>query len=591
MAYDKTSRNVAAAWIIELDAPPPIIVAELGEAELKTRCEKHQDPLRLQSCERLVETAATPEAKAEMLILRSRARPYEQNLADLDLAVAAAPGYAPALIARAYRHLGYFGNDSGPMDRAWADADSAVRVATPGLTDWRNAIMARVAVSHRKGNFADAVTDLTEIVETDPETIGWVAAERAAAYVMAGRPDEALADLDIVDRTPGEAEKYGGDRLPNLRALALIELGRAEEAQAVLAAWESKRPSDFSASMRDPLKARALLLSGSDRAAFDLAAKAAGPRGIGKAAIAVRGLAAARLGDALTAISDLTAIIDEVLPVPDSAEYAGLTPGFAADLFLHRGLARVQLRQINAARADFSEVIRRAPDRARAYAERARLALKADNPAALTDIAMALRIEPAEPRWLALAARINHATGDMQAAERFAAQALAANSAEPDIVLLRAKARLALGRFAEAAEDASVRLAAAPSDADALLVRIEARTGQGDLKAALVDAEAARAVNGGDPRILLALAELKARGGDAPGAIGVFEEAVAKPDAALVANRRLGDLYAGIGSDQLALGYYAKAIELPARGPGDEAAKAAARDARDGLIRKMTASK
>lgn len=595
MDYDVTSRARHAARVAEFDKPKPILVTDLDEAELKTRCEKHRDPLRLQSCDRLVETAATPEAKAERLILRSRARPYEQNLADLDLAVATAPGYPPALIARAYRHLGHFGNDSEPMRLAWADADSAVRLATAGSTDWRNAMLARVAVSLRRGDFPDAIADLTRIIEADPDTIKAVGMDRVSAYLMAGRPDAALADLAIFDRMPDPPGSYGNFRT-QMRTLALIELGRVEEANAVLDAWESKTQGSvdqdsFEKSMRDPLKARALLLSGSGRAAFYLAAAAVGPHDSNKAALAVRGVAAARLGNALAAVSDLTSVIDQVLPVPDEARFNGLTPGFAADLFLYRGLARVQLRQVNAARADFAEAIRRAPDRARPYAERARLAFMADNPAALADIAMALRIEPADPRWLALAARINHATGDMAAADRFATQALAAKSTEPDIVLLRAKARLALGRFAGAAEDATARLAAAPSDADALLVRIEARTGQGDLKAALTDAEAARAARGGDARILLVLAELKARSGDAPGAIGAFEEAASKPDAALQANKRLGDLYAGIASDQLALGYYAKAIEQPARRPEDEALRAAARTARDALIRKMAAPK
>ncbi|MCW0182493.1 MAG: sulfur transferase domain-containing protein [Zavarzinia sp.] len=88
-----------------------------------------------------------------------------------------------------------------------------------------------------------------------------------------------------------------------------------------------------------------------------------------------------------------------------------------------------------------------------------------------------------------------------------------------------------------------------------------------------------------------ALAELKARTGDVPGAIGTFEEAAGKPEAALQANKRLGDLYAGIASDQLALGYYAKAIEQPVRRPEDEALRAAARTARDAQIRRMAPPK
>jgi tetratricopeptide (TPR) repeat protein len=591
MAHDKTSRNVAAARIVELDAPPPIIVAELGEAELKARCEKREDPLRMQSCDRLVETAATPEAKADRLILRSRARPYEESLADFDLAVASAPGYPPALIARAYRHLGYFGKDSEPMRLAFADADSAVRLARAGSADWRNALIARVAVAQRKGDFAEAVTDLTRIIEADPATIDHIAADRALAFVMAGRPEQALADVAIAERALGATDDFSADLLAQTHAVALIDLGRLVEAQAVLAAWDGKRQSSVGESMRDSMKGRALLLAGADRAAFDLAAKMALPGSTDHAAIAVRGIAASRLGDALAAISDLTSVIDAVLPDADNARYLGFTPGFAADLFLHRGLARAQLRQVSMARADFSEAIKRAPDRARPYAERARLALMADNPAALTDVAMALRIEPAEPRWLALAARIHHATADMAAAERFVDLALAAGANEPDLVLLRAKARLALGKFGPAAEDASARLADTPTDAEAHLVRIEARVAGGNLKAALTEAEAARSATAGDHRILLMMGEVKARSGDAPGAIGAFEDAANRPEAALAANKRLGDLYAGLGSDQLALGYYAKALEARGQGVNDEATKTAARIARDALIRKMAAPK
>jgi hypothetical protein len=79
--------------------------------------------------------------------------------------------------------------------------------------------------------------------------------------------------------------------------------------------------------------------------------------------------------------------------------------------------------------------------------------------------------------------------------------------------------------------------------------------------------------------------------GDVPGAIGAFEAAAARPEAALQANKRLGDFYTGIASDQLALGYYAKALEQPARAPSDEATRDAARTARDVLIRRMAAPK
>ncbi len=587
MAHDKTSKAVAAAWVVELDAPPPIIVAELGEAELKTRCGNKDDPLRMQSCDRLVETATTPPAKADMLLLRSKARPFGERLGDLDLAVAAAPDYLVATLARAQGHLALFafGTDLGPYERAWADADSVVRRAAAGSKEREQALAVRAHASHGKGDYEAAIVDLTEMVAlgaSEPYALEM----RGSALLMAGRPAAALADLREMRRIITDRRRLvvqQGDFV-----LALIENGNIDEALTVIEAWVRDDPGgSFS---RDALRARALLMRGDVTGAQALAATAVATNQLNLGALAVRGIASARLGNALDAVSDIGAVI-EAGASPFKAATSGLTPGFVAELYLQRGLTRVQLRQINAARADFSEAIRRAPDLARAYAERARLALRADNPAALTDIAMALRIEPNEPRWQALAARINLATGDNAAAERFANAALAAPAPEPDLLLLRARARIGLGKFGEAAQDATARLAAAPSDTEALLVRIEARTGQGDLKAALADAEAARSAQGGDARILLALAELKARSGDAPGAIGAFEEAAGKPDAALQANKRLGDLYAGIASDQLALGYYAKAIEQPARRPADEALKAAARTARDALIRKMAAPK
>ncbi|HEV7260224.1 MAG TPA: tetratricopeptide repeat protein [Bosea sp. (in: a-proteobacteria)] len=588
MEYDIASRARHAARVVEMDKPKPILVTDLDEGELKTRCGRRDDPLRMKSCDRLVELASTPLAKADMLILRSQAQPHERQLSDLDLAVAAAPDYLVATIARAQGHMAdyRFGSDLTPYQRAWADADSAVRRAQAGSDELKDALATRAAASHGKGDYESAVTDLTRLLEGEPSA-AHLLEMRAEALLMAGKPEPALADLRETRRlVTGDRRKFLDD---DDFVVALIETGNIDEALAVLEAW--KRDGAAGDIVREALHARAVLASGDAAAAREIAAAAIAANRFNIAAIAVRGMALASSGRPLEAVADLTKAIDETVAVPFKASASGMTPGYMADLFLHRGLARLQLNQTNAARADFSEAIKRAPDRARAYGERARLALLADNPAALTDIAMALRIEPNEPRWQALAARINLATGDLNAAERFAAAALAAPAPEPGLLLLRARARLGLGNLAGAAEDAGARLAAAPADADALLVRIEALTGQGDLKAALAEAEAARAARGGDVRILLALAELKARTGDAPGAIGAFEEAAGKSDAALQANKRLGDLYAGIASDQLALGYYAKAIEQPARSPDDETVRTAARTARDALIRKMSAPK
>ncbi|CAN7336214.1 tetratricopeptide repeat protein [Bosea sp. LjRoot9] len=589
MGYDVTSRNRASARIIELDKPPPIIVADLDETELKARCETRDDPLRMQSCDRLVETASTPQAKADMLILRSRARPYGQQIADLDLAVATVPDYLEAALARASGHISSYGYDGNiaPFERAWADADSVVRRAAPASQELRRALTVRGLVATSLGRHEEALADWSKLLQIEPDNAVWLQSYRATSLLMLGRPSEALVAARETDRLmPDDKKRIFGSR--DL-VLPLIETGQVDAALAEIEAWSARSPEQSQS--QDVMRARALLARGDDAAALDLTNAVLSRGRIDIGAQAVRGIAQARLGNGLAAISDIDGALEGIGKDRTQASYEGLTPGFMSDLALHRGLARLQLRQVNFARVDFTEAIRLAPDRARPYAERARLALMAGSPAALTDIAMALRIEPAEPRWLALAARINLVTGDTAAAERLATEALAAKAADPDLMLLRAKARLALGKFGPALEDAAVRLAVTPSDAEALLVRIEARTGQGNLKDALADAEAARASNGGDARILIALAELKARNGDAPGAIGAFEEAVAKPDTALTANKRLGDLYAGIASDQLALGYYAKALELPAYKPEDETVKVAARAARDALIRKMAAPK
>lgn len=587
MAYDIASRDRHAARVVEFDKPKPIVVADLDETELKKRCATRDDPLRMQSCDRLVETATTPQDKADRLIQRAKARPFDSQLGDFEQAVAVAPDYLPATLARAYAHMQdyRFGKDLTPFDRAWADADSAVRRSGSDKDIWAQAMLARAAVSQGRGNYEAAVADLTELVRHDPSA-RFYREERASAFLMAGKPVQALEDLREGARLPTDVTGLRGE---DDHVVALIETGALDEAVSVLDNWRSNRlPGAYA---EQALRARVALARGDGAAARELATAALADNRFNIAAQAVRGLAAARLGDALDAESDLSKVIDDVVPIPFRARSSGLTPGHVADLFLWRGIARVQLNRVNAARADFAEVIKRAPDVARPYAERAALNLRSDNPAALTDIAMALRIEPNEPRWQALSARINLATGDAAAAERFATAALAGPSPEADLLLLRARARLGLGRFAEAAEDASARLAAAPNDADALLLRSDARLAQGDATAALADVETALGVSAGNPRILLARAELKARSGDVPGAIGAFEAAAARPEAALQANKRLGDLYAGIASDQLALGYYAKALEQPARTQPDEAMRDAARTARDALIRRMAAPK
>ncbi|RYE33385.1 MAG: tetratricopeptide repeat protein [Hyphomicrobiales bacterium] len=588
MAYDIASKERHAARVAEFDRPKPILVADLDEAELKKRCVTRDDPLRMQSCDRLVETAATPQDKADRLILRAEARPFADRLGDFELAVAAAPDYLPATLARAYAHMAdyRYDRDFTPFDRAWADADSAVRRSGADKKIWAQAMIARAAISQGRGGYDAAVADLTALVAHDPSE-GYYRDERAGALLMAGRPAQALEDLRERARLP--ADILTGPRDEEDLVVALIETGALDEAMAVLDAWKkSGTPRSHSEAA---LRARVVLMRGDAAAARELAAAAFKTSPFSFAAQAVRGLAAARLGDAHEAESDLTKVIDDAAGIPFRARSFALTPVYAADLFLWRGIARVQLNRVNAARADFAEAIKRSPDRARAYAERAALNLRSDNPAALTDIAMALRIEPSEPRWQALAARINLATGDPAAAERFATAALAAPSPDADLLLLRAKARLGLGRFSDAAEDATARLAAAPGDAEAFLLRSDARLGQGDAKAALADVETALGTRAGDPRLLLARAELKAKLGDVPGAIGAFEAAAARSEASLQANKRLGDLYAGIASDQLALGYYAKALEQPTRASSDEATRDAARTARDALIRRMAKPK
>lgn len=588
MDYDVTSRARHAARVAEFDKPKPILVTDLDEAELKTRCDKRDDPLRMQSCDRLVETAATSQAKADMLLLRADARQSDEKRRDLDLAVEVAPDHFEARLARArffYGQAGWQGDSRQMLERSWADADSVVMRAQPGSPILRNALSTRAMIATDLGRYESALADVSRQIDHEPDKAAWPLIQRAGLYLRLGKPELALPDARRGEALmPADMKTFFGN---SELVTALIELGQYDEADAALDLWKARDPGATYGF--DELRGRVMLGRGLDREAFALVDQALRGTRDNFAARAVRGIASTRLGDHLDAISDLTAYVDEASKT--RRLITATTPLYTSQIYLHRGLARVQLNQGHAARADFAEAIRVAPDHARPYGERARLLLRADNPAALTDIAMALRIEPNEPRWQALAARINLATGDNAAAERFAGAALAAPSAEPDLLLLRAKARLGLGKFGEAAQDATARLAAVPSDTDALLVRIDARIGQGDIKAALADAEAARTARGGDVRVLLALAELKVRSGDAPGAIGAFEEAAAKPDAALQANKRLGDLYSGIASDQLALGYYAKAIEQPVRKPEDEALRIAARTARDALIRKMAAPK
>lgn len=588
-AQDIASRDRAAARIVQMDAPKPIVVAELDEAELKKRCETRDDPLRLQSCDRRVETAATPETKADRLVERARARPFGQQLADLEEAVATAPGYSPALLGRARGRLAEYSYDEDmrPLDLAWADADSALRLAAGNAEQAKQARITRAFAAFTKGDYQRANVDLTAIMALGDEMKPWAYDLRSQALLYSGKPAEALADAREAKAL--EKPEFVGLSREDTLVVSLIETGQIDAALSAIEAWKAREPR--AAFGHGPLYARALLARGDAAGAYEAANALVAANQYNTAALAVRGAAAARLGRSLEANGDIGKVLDASLKVASKAQHDNLTPNFAAELLIARGLARIQLNQMIGARDNFSEAIRLAPDRAEAYGERARLLYRAGDAAALADIAMALRIEPAQPRWLALAARINAATGDIAAAERYATEALAVNAADADLPLLRAKARLAAGNLKGALEDATARTTSTPADAEAWLVRIQAQAGLGDLAIALADADAARKANAGDGRILLALADLKARSGDVPAAIGIFEEAIGKPDAALPANKRLGDLYAGIASDQLALSYYAKALELPARGPADEELKTAARAARDALIRKMSAAR
>lgn len=157
----------------------------------------------MQSCDRLVETATTPKDKADRLIERAKAGPFASRMGDFDLAVAAAPDYLPATLARAYAHIADYrhGKDLTPFDRAWADADSAVRRSGADKEIWAQAMLARAVAAQGRGNYDAAVTDLTALVEHDPSA-RFYREERANAFLMAGRPAQALEDLREKARLP-----------------------------------------------------------------------------------------------------------------------------------------------------------------------------------------------------------------------------------------------------------------------------------------------------------------------------------------------------------------------------------------------------
>lgn len=131
------------------------------------------------------------------------------------------------------------------------DAESALRLAAITAPDLPFARVSYGAYLAREGMFDDAVRELEAARGLTPEGAGEevaVRAELAIAYLLAGRRDDGIAELE--EALAADAEDAW---LRGLFGMALLEAGRSEEAAEALHRAAAERPGDMEAQLLSAL--------------------------------------------------------------------------------------------------------------------------------------------------------------------------------------------------------------------------------------------------------------------------------------------------------------------------------------------------
>jgi tetratricopeptide (TPR) repeat protein len=253
-----------------------------------------------------------------------------------------------------------------------------------------------------------------------------------------------------------------------------------------------------------------------------------------------------------------------------------------------------------------------------AHRMRARAFLALGNGAgALEDAESLIGYDPKDVDARALRASANMMRGDTARALADSAEVLKTDPKNVEMHLLRIAARANAGDHAQAEKDADAAMKAVPGDARFIAARGEALLAQGKTKEALADIDAARKLAPADAKLALLGARANMDLGQADAALASLGAASASAEAltvkgeALLAKRQLpqalealeaavkldggniralklsGDLYAQLGTNDLALQHYGKAIDRKPKSDTDRKLLEAARKARAELIEKL----
>ncbi len=173
-----------------------------------------------------------------------RAKRWGEAHMKLRVGVARAPGELRARLALAEFY-------SAANQRA-----NAIELLAEGLKHGypgRQYLTTLFAQAAQSEDFETIVTAGEQVAPPDEAERSWLLSQRGSALIAAKRPDEALALAD------GPGGEHSG-ALREIRVLALVELGRADEAVAYLAAWREAVPANAAQVLR--LQVRALREAG-----------------------------------------------------------------------------------------------------------------------------------------------------------------------------------------------------------------------------------------------------------------------------------------------------------------------------------------